>query len=92
MINSPATSVTRLRLHRSAVGGRIVLRRENFHRAILDFCNNICHNPTYAVQQTGALLDHLVREREQHRWYFETERLGGLEVDDQLNPSRLHYR
>jgi hypothetical protein len=30
-----------LRLHRSAVVGRIVLRRENYHRAILDFYNNI---------------------------------------------------
>jgi hypothetical protein len=30
-----------LRLHRSAVVGQIVLWRENYHRAILDFCNNI---------------------------------------------------
>jgi len=27
--------------HRSAVVGRIVLRRENYHRAILDFYNNL---------------------------------------------------
>ena len=33
---------------RSAVVGRIVLRRENYHRAILDFYNNICHKPTFA--------------------------------------------
>jgi hypothetical protein len=30
--------------HRSAVVGGIVLWRENYHRAILDFCNKICHN------------------------------------------------
>jgi hypothetical protein len=37
-----------LRLHRSAVVGRIVLRRENYHRAILDFYNNI---GTFATSQ-----------------------------------------
>jgi hypothetical protein len=35
-----------LRLHRSAVVSRIVLRRENYHRAILDFYNNIGHDQT----------------------------------------------
>jgi hypothetical protein len=30
---------------RSAVVGRIVLWRENYHRAILDFCNNIGTRP-----------------------------------------------
>jgi hypothetical protein len=32
--------------------GRIVLWRENYHRAILDFCNNICQKLTHAAQQT----------------------------------------
>src|SRR5207237_7808992 len=41
LINSRATSVMWLRLHRSAVVGRIHLRRENYHRVILDFCNSI---------------------------------------------------
>src|SRR5262249_36022153 len=40
-MNSGATSVTRLRLHRSAVVGLFVLWREIYHRAILDFCNTI---------------------------------------------------
>src|SRR6516164_11231261 len=40
-MNSRATSVTRLRLHRSAVVGSFVLWREIYHRAILDFCNTI---------------------------------------------------
>src|SRR5215510_1063851 len=40
-MNSPATSVTRLRVHISPVVGWFVLWRENYHRAILDFYNNI---------------------------------------------------
>ena len=35
--------------------GRIVLWRENYHQAILDFCNNIGHERTPAVQQTASL-------------------------------------
>jgi hypothetical protein len=39
--NSRATSVTCLRVHESAVVSRIDFWRENYHRAISDFCNNI---------------------------------------------------
>jgi hypothetical protein len=39
---------------------------ENFWSPVQkDFCNNICHKPTYAAQQKAALLDHLVGKREQ---------------------------
>ena len=48
-----------------------------------------CHKPTYAVQQRNWLFDHLVGECEQLRRHIEAERLGGLEVDDQIEPGRL---
>src|SRR5262249_23797397 len=46
-MNSPATSVTRLRVHISPVVGWFVLWRKNYYRAILDFYNNIGTKATF---------------------------------------------
>ena len=40
---------------------------------------------TYAPQQTATLLDHLVGGGEKLRMEFQAERLGGPEVDDELD-------
>ena len=36
------------------------------------------------MQRSKKLFDHLVGERKQLRWNFESERLGGLEVGDEF--------
>ena len=41
----------------------------------------------------GALsFDHLVGKSEQLVWNLEAKRLGGLEIDDQIQFGRLNYR
>src|ERR1700722_2106002 len=40
----------------------------------------------------GASFDHLVGKRQQRRWNFEAERLGGLEVDHELELIWSLYR
>src|SRR6516165_5338498 len=37
-------------------------------------------------------LDHLVGEDQQRRWYRQAQRLGGLEIDREPEPRRLHGR
>ena len=44
------------------------------------------------MRQIAPLFDYLVGTYEQRRWYGEAERLGGLEINDELEPRRLLNR
>ena len=57
-----------------------------------DFCNTICHKPTYAVQQTVPLFNYLIGDCEHVGWDAEPKRPGGLQVDDDLVPGRRLHR
>jgi len=52
----------------------------------------LCHKRTFALQQKAPSFDQLVGSDEQLVWHCQPERLGGLEVDRQLELGRLHYR
>ena len=53
----------------------------------------MCHKPTYAVQQTNWLFDHLVGELLNMHGHIDAEPLGGLEVNHQLKLCRvLHWQ
>src|SRR3954469_16533109 len=56
-----------------------------------DFCNKICHEPTYAARQNW-LIDHLVGAGKEGWRNGDPERFGGLEIDHQLEPGRLLHR
>ena len=52
----------------------------------------LCHKRPHAPQQTVSLFDHFVGAREHGRWNGKAERLGGLQVDNQLKLGRpLHW-
>jgi hypothetical protein len=48
--------------------------------------------PFGANRKSGTLLDHFIRSGDQRRWHGNAERLGSLEIDDQLEPGGLLYR
>src|SRR5450759_4005708 len=52
----------------------------------------MCQKQTHAPQQTASLFNQIVGAGVQRGWDIKTERLGGLEIDDQLEPGGLLHR
>jgi hypothetical protein len=48
-----------------------------------------CHLLPDAPQPTASLLDYLIGARRQTRWHLDAERLGGLEIDHELELGQL---
>jgi hypothetical protein len=48
-----------------------------------------CQNPTLALQQTPLLFNDFIGAGEQRKRDGEAERLGGLEVENEVNPRDL---
>jgi hypothetical protein len=70
--------------------GRIQKRKTNFSKSSLSACNaRPVHTDGPLPEVSSPLFHDVVGEREEFIWNGEAERLGGLEVDDEIKFGRL---
>src|ERR1700682_123865 len=78
-MNSPATSVARLRTRRPAIIAWLLFSRKNRRKSFLEFCNTICQYRTFRHS-----FDHCIGACKQQGRNGQAERFGRLEIDHQL--------
>ena len=60
------------------------LHPQSRHRHAVPACPLRAHFQTHTPQRAKGLVNHLIGAGEQHRRHVKAQRLGGLEIDDQL--------
>jgi len=76
----------------SDVGRNVRFTPESGHRNSIAQCPLCAKSRHSALQQKALLVDHLVGEGKQFGRHINTERLGDVEIDYQLELGRLQDR